>query len=155
VSHRLERRYWWVRKDLNLQCLRRLVYSQVQYRSATHPFISARGIHRFHDTFRPSSGYCFGQMQTAKPSAIHHLPSAKIWHSNCQSTHHNLSLTGHGIWHVSRTRFLYTCLWVHRRESHPSFWGHNPASCLLDDNEHKKVGLVYSAKPTKNWFTWD
>jgi hypothetical protein len=50
------RAQWWVRKDLNLQCPRRLVYSQVQYRSATHPFMTARGLHRFHNTFRPSSG---------------------------------------------------------------------------------------------------
>jgi hypothetical protein len=79
-----------------------------------------------------------------------------FWHSNCQSTHHNQSKTGQGIFGRSRGHDFSIGAYgfiVGNRTRVSGVTTQRPK--LLDDNEHKKVGLVYIAKPTKNWFTWD
>jgi hypothetical protein len=38
----------------------------------------------------------------------------------------------------------------------PEFLGSQPSVLAIGrQRTNKKVGLVYIAKPTKNWFTWD
>jgi hypothetical protein len=145
---------WWVRKDLNLHCLRRLVYSQVQYHSATHPLSRPRVAPQNNTThFAPRAAIASSKYSC---KAICNLPSA---------IRKNLAFklskyTPQPILNWSRyiSARLEDTISLHMPMGSssgiaPEFLGSQPS--VLDywtTTNMKKVGLVYTSKPTeKSW----
>jgi hypothetical protein len=103
-----------------------------------------------HDTFRPSSGllesigrcsaYCLQHFLAFKLSMFTQQPILN-WSRHLARLEDTISLNmpmgpSSGI--------------------APEFLGSQPSVLAIGrQRTNKKVGLVYIAKPTKNWFTWD